>query len=97
MHDEALRSQHLPELLNHFKRELRGDTAQVGQFLRQALHIGFGQNAHNLTRHFFADRHQQHRRLAHAGETDRLLPSLKPALIPLLCHVPIPLFVCVRH
>ena len=40
----------------------------VGQFLRQALHVGLGQGAQNLPRHLFADRNQQHRRLAHTGE-----------------------------
>ena len=96
MHDEALGGQQLPELLNHFKRKLRGDTAQVGQLLCQTLHIGFGQSAQNLPRHLFAYRHQQHRRLANAGETGRLMAPCKPVFSSLLCHNSALLFVCVR-
>ncbi len=66
VHDVVLRLEQLPELLENIHRNLRLYAAQVGQFLGEPLHVGFGQRAKDFFGQILAHRDQQDCRLARA-------------------------------
>jgi hypothetical protein len=67
VHHDTLCFKQLPKLLQHLRRHLRSDTAQICEFFGEPLHIRLRQGAQNLPRHVLANGHQQHRRLADSG------------------------------
>ena len=76
MDHEILGLEQLPEFFQDFGRELRSDAAQIGQFLGQPLHVGFGQSAQDLLGQFFANRDQQDGGLAQSIQLRRFaLPA----------------------
>ena len=64
---EILRLEHLPELFENLGRKLRGDPAQIGEFLSQPLNVRLGQSPKNLFRQFFTYSHQHYSGLAHSA------------------------------